>query len=300
MLVIGAGATGLQVASVFNAFGTTVKLFDAGPRIIPTEDEDVSAAVAAAFAATGVEIRQNFGAIDRFEATPNGIRMVFVKDGNKLEAEAAVAVAAIGWVVDSAALNLTAAGVEIDAKGFIRIDPYQRTTAPHVWAAGDATGGLMLAPQAIQEGFAAATNAVTNAQVSAREEISPIGSFTDPEYAQVGLSEAAARSRHDVEVVVARFEDMTRAIIDGRTTGFCKLVTDRVNHRILGCHIVGDRAVDVAQIAAVAMAGGLTVDELARLPLSFPTYAGILARAAATAAFRLNGGEFGAIAAARA
>jgi pyruvate/2-oxoglutarate dehydrogenase complex dihydrolipoamide dehydrogenase (E3) component len=101
-----------------------------------------------------------------------------------------------------------------------------------------------------------------------------------------------------VEVVVAQFEDMTRAIIDGRTIGFCKLVTDRNSHRILGCHIVGDRAVDVAQIAAVAMAGGVTVDELARLPLSFPTYAGILARAAATAAYRLNSGEPGMVEAA--
>jgi dihydrolipoamide dehydrogenase len=91
---------------------------------------------------------------------------------------------------------------------------------------------------------------------------------------------------------------MTRAIIDGREIGFCKLVTDRVTHRILGCHIVGDRAVDVAQIAAVAMAGGLTVDDLARLPLSFPTYAGILARSAATAAYRLNGGDLSAVAAA--
>jgi pyruvate/2-oxoglutarate dehydrogenase complex dihydrolipoamide dehydrogenase (E3) component len=298
MLVIGAGATGLQVASVFNAFGTKVKLFDAGPRIIPTEDADVSAAVAAAITEAGVEVHQNFGKVVRFEATPNGVRMFYVKDGNEFRAEAAVAVAAVGWVVDSAALNLTAAGVEIDAKGFIRVDQYQRTTAPHVWAAGDVTGGLMLVRQAIQEGFAAATNAVTNAQVSAREEISPIGSFTDPEYAQVGLTEAAARRQHDVEVIVARFEDMTRAIIDGRTIGFCKLVADRTTHRILGCHIVGDRAVDVAQIVAVAMAGGLTVEDLARLPLSFPTYAGVLARAAAAAAHRLNGGNLSAVAAA--
>jgi pyruvate/2-oxoglutarate dehydrogenase complex dihydrolipoamide dehydrogenase (E3) component len=293
MLVIGAGATGLQVASVFNAFGTKVKLFHDGPRIVPTEDEDVSSAVAVAIVEAGIEVCENFGVIERFEATPDGVRMVFVKDGGELQAEAALAVAAVGWVVNGAALNLAAAGVETNVKGFIQVDQYQRTTAPHVWAAGDVTGGLMLAPQAIQEGFAAATNAVTNADVSARHEISPIGSFTDPEYAQVGLSEAAARSGHDVEVVISQFEDMTRAIIDDRTIGFCKLVTDRNNHRILGCHIVGDRAVDVAQIAAVAMAGGVTVDELARLPLSFPTYAGILARAASTAAYRLNGGELG-------
>jgi pyruvate/2-oxoglutarate dehydrogenase complex dihydrolipoamide dehydrogenase (E3) component len=132
---------------------------------------------------------------------------------------------------------------------------------------------------------------VTGKSVSARREINPIGSFADPEYAQVGLSEAAARVGYDVKTVVARFDAMTRGIVDGHTVGFCKLIVDRANHRILGCHVVGDRAVDTAQVAAMAMAGELTVDAVARLPISFPTYAGVFARAAATAAYQLNNGE---------
>ena len=291
MLVIGAGATGLQVATVFNAFGTKVRLFQSGPRIIPTEDEDVSAAVAEQMRRSGVEVHEGFGVIERFERTPAGIRMVYARDGETLGVEADLAVAAIGWTAETAALNLAAAGVGTDARGFIAVDEHQRTTAAHVWAAGDVTGGLMLAPQAMQEGFAAATNAVSGEGVRARREINPVGSFTDPEYAQVGLSEAAARGGHDVETAVAQFDSVTRGIVDGRTVGFCKLIVDRADHRILGCHVVGDRAVDTAQIAAVAMAGGLTVDALARLPLSFPTYAGVLARAAAGAAYGLNNGE---------
>ena len=291
MLVIGAGATGLQVASVFNAFGTKVRLFQSGPRIIPTEDEDVSAAVAEQMRRSDVEVHEGFGVIERFERTPAGIRMVYSRDGETLSAEAGLAVAAIGWTAETAALNLAAAGVGTDARGFIAVDERQRTTAAHIWAAGDVTGGLMLAPQAMQAGFAAATNAIRGEGTTARREINPIGSFTDPEYAQVGLSEAAARVGHDVETAVAQFASVTRGIVDGRTVGFCKLIVDRADHRILGCHVVGDRAVDTAQIAAVAMAGGLTVDALARLPLSFPTYAGVLARAAAGAAYRLNNGE---------
>ena len=288
MLVIGAGATGLQVASVFNAFGTKVRLFESGPRIIPTEDEDVSTAVAEGLRRSGVEVHEDFGAIERFERTPAGIRMVYARGGETMSAQADLAVSAIGWTAETAALNLTAAGVRPDLRGFIAVDDFQRTTAAHVWAAGDVTGGLMLAPQAILAGFAAATNAVTDEGVTARGEINPIGSFTDPEYAQIGLSEAAARAGHDVETAVAPFDAATRGIVDGRTVGFCKLIVDRADHRILGCHVVGDRAVDTVQIAAVAMAGELTVDTLARLPLSFPTYAGVLARAAATAAYRLN------------
>ena len=291
MLVIGGGATGLQVAAVFNAFGTTVQLFENGPRILPTEDDDISAAVAEGMRRCGVEVHEGFGVIERFEKTATGIRMIHARDGEVLSAEADLAVAAIGWTAETAALALSVAGVATNARGFIAVDQFQHTAAAHVWAAGDVTGGLMLVPQAMQEGFAAASNAVTGEGVTARREITPIGSFTDPEYAQAGLSEAAARAGHDVETAVARFDSVTRGIVDGRTVGFCKLIVDRADHRILGCHLVGDRAVETAQIAAVAMAGGLTVDALARLPLSFPTYAGVLARAAATAAYRLNNGE---------
>ncbi len=288
MLVIGSGATGAQVASVFNAFGTRVQLFETGPRILRTEEPEVSACVAAAFRAAGIVIHEGFGAIESFERAGDGIRMTYARDGVRGHADAALAVSAVGWTADTAGLNLAAAGVETDARGFVRVDAHQRTTAAHVFAAGDVTGRLMLAPQALQAAFAAATNALQTPAVTAAHEVNPIGSFTDPEYAQVGLGEAAARGTHDVEVVSVGYDETTRAIIDGRTTGFCKLIVDRASHAILGCHVVGERAVDVTQIAAVAMAGGLTVDALARVPLSFPTYAGILGRAAATAARRVN------------
>ena len=81
MLVVGGGATGVQVASIFNAFGSRVQLFQAGPRILPTEDEDVSAAVAAAFRESGIVVRESFGSIESFEKTPTGVRMSFSKDG---------------------------------------------------------------------------------------------------------------------------------------------------------------------------------------------------------------------------
>ena len=115
MLVVGSGATGVQVASIFNGFGSRVQLFEAGPRILSTEDEDVSAAVAAAFRESGIVVHENFGAIEAFEKTPSGVRMVFSKDGARDRAEAAVAVMAVGWVGDTAGLNLATAGVETDA-----------------------------------------------------------------------------------------------------------------------------------------------------------------------------------------
>src|SRR5204862_3888181 len=115
----------------------------------------------------------------------------------------------------------------------------------------------------------------------------PIGSFSDPKYAHVVMTEGEARA-HDAVAGRVRVEETTRTIIDGRTAGFCKIIAERGTGRILGCHVVGERAVDIVQVAAVAMAGGLRVDQLARVPLSYPTYAGMLARAAYRAARELD------------
>jgi pyruvate/2-oxoglutarate dehydrogenase complex dihydrolipoamide dehydrogenase (E3) component len=288
MLVIGAGATGAQVASIFNAFGSKIQLFEAGPRILPTEDEEVSSAVATAFREAGIVVRENFGKIESFEKTSSGVRLNILNDGARESAEATLVIVAIGWVANTSGLDLAAAGVEIDSRGFVQVDPCLRTTASHIFAAGDITGGLMLVPQAIAAGFLAATNAVQGASSTLGNHVSPIGSFTDPEYAQVGLTEAKAREAHDVVTAVVRFDSTTRTIIDGRTSGFCKLITDRATYKILGCHVVGERAVEITQVAAIAMASGMRIDDLARVPLSFPTYAGILGRVAVKATRELN------------
>jgi pyruvate/2-oxoglutarate dehydrogenase complex dihydrolipoamide dehydrogenase (E3) component len=288
MLVVGAGATGVQVASIFNAYGSRIQLFQTAPRILPSEDEDVSAAVSAAFRESGIVVHENFGTIESFEKTPTGVRMIFSKNGDRDSAEATLAVVAVGWAADTEGLSLATAGVEIDHRGFVKVDGYLRTSTPHIFAAGDITGRQMLVPQAIQDGFVAATNAVRGPTMTTGDPVSPIGSFTDPEYAQVGLTEAKARETHEVLVAVVRFDSTTRTIIDGRKAGFCKLIVDRTTGRMLGCHVVGERAVEITQVAAIAIAAKMRVDDLAHIPLSFPTYAGMLARVAASAARELN------------
>jgi dihydrolipoamide dehydrogenase len=290
MLVIGAGATGVQVASIFNALGSHIQLFEAGDRIMATEDEDISAAAVAAFRASGMVVQENFGTIESFEKTPAGVRMNFTKDGRRSSTEAALVVMAIGWVADTAGLNFGAAGVELNQRKFVKVDQYLRTSAPHIFAAGDIIGKLMLVPQAVQGGFVAATNAVQGPSMtfSPDDEVSPSGSFTEPEYAQVGLTEAKARAAHDIVTAIVDFDSTTRTIIDGRKLGFCKLVVDRKTCKILCCHVIGERAVDIVEVAAIGIAAGMRVDELAQIPLSYPTYAGMLVRAAVIAAHQLD------------
>lgn len=288
ILVIGGGATGVQVASVFNAFGSKVQLFQAGPRILPAEDEDVSSAVASAFRDSGVVVREDFGTIESFEKTPAGVRMWFSKEGRRESVEASLVVSAIGWKANTAGMDLVSAGVETDERGFIRVDDYLRTSSADIFAAGDVTGMRMLVPQAIQQGFVAATNAVRGLTMTHADQVAPIGSFTDPEYAQVGLTEAQARKDHDIATGTIRFDSVTRTIIDGRTYGFCKLIVDRETRFVLGCHVVGERAVDITQVAALAIAAGMRVDDLARLPFSFPTHAAALSRVATKVTRELN------------
>ena len=151
------------------------------------------------------------------------------------------------------------------------------------------TGRWMLVPQAVHDGWIAATNAV-------RGRTRPLDEGVCSDRRILG-ARIRARRPHRVEARAAlttlswprvRFDETTRTIIDGRTDGFCKLIVDRRAHTIVGCSVVGDRAVEIVQVVAIAMSSGSRVEDLARITLSFPTYTGVLSRAAYRAAEQLG------------
>lgn len=289
MVVLGAGATGVQVASVFHAFGTKVHLLEVGPRILPTADPSVSAAVAERFRAMGIDVRIGFGSVASFERTESGVATHLLAGEERTRIDAELVVVAVGWVADVSDLELGRVGVDTTDRGFIAVDEYQRTSNPNVFAAGDVTGRIMLGSEAIRDGYLAATNAVRGPSAANAAHLVPQGSFTDPEYASVGMTEDEARRDREIHCTVLEYSSCTRPIIDGQTFGFCKLVVDVHTAELLGCHIVGDRAVDIVQVACVAMSAGMRrVEEIARLPVSFPTYAEIVVQAAAMAATELG------------
>jgi pyruvate/2-oxoglutarate dehydrogenase complex dihydrolipoamide dehydrogenase (E3) component len=288
LVVIGAGATGVQVASIFNAFGSGVQLIEIAPRILMTEDHEVAEAVRDALAACGVQVVEDAGTIDRFERCAAGVRLIRSARDGQHSIDATLAVVAAGWAAATVGLCLDRAGVQTDRRGYVQVDAYLRTTAPHVFAAGDVTGRALVVHEAVREGLAAATNAVLGPTTVLPSQVSPIGSFTDPEYGSAGLTEAAARQNREVVVAKVRFDSLPRPIIDGRPGGFCKLIVDRELHTILGCHVVGERAVELVQLAATAMAANMPVEQLALVPFSFPTYANALGRAAVAAAIELD------------
>ena len=160
----------------------------------------------------------------------------------------------------------------------MRVDDALRTSAPHVFAAGDVTGRMMLVQGATHEGTLAAENAVTGSERTLRHSVVPHGGFTDPEYGSVGPSER--RAGEDCVSAVVHYADLDRGIIDGRGGGLCKLLVSSRTRRILGAHIVGEQAVEVVQVVATAMRAGMTVEGLADLELAYPTFTAVVGLAA--------------------
>jgi len=278
--VVGGAATGCQLASVFAAFGSRVRLLEVAPRILGAEDAAVSEGVAEAFGRRGIEIVAGIGGIERIEAEDGSLRLFYTTNGEARTLTAETIVLAVGWPGNVDGLNLEAAGIEVE-RGYVKVDDALRTSAPHVCAAGDITGRMMLVQSATYEGNLAAEQTVLGGDHTHRHGIVPHGGFTDPEYASVGLTEERARGEgHDCVVAVVPYAELDRGVIDGRAEGFCKLVVDRASRRVLGSHIVGEQAVEVVQIAATAMRAGMPVERLADVEFAYPTFTAIIGLAA--------------------
>jgi dihydrolipoamide dehydrogenase len=177
-------------------------------------------------------------------------------------------------------LNLPAANVQSE-RGYVVVDDYLRTSAPHIFAAGDINGRMKLVQSAGYEARIAAENAVLGVGQRYTHQIVPHGGFTDPEYASVGLTEEQARAAgNNYAVAVVAYADLDRAVIDDHTEGFCKLIISQETHRILGAHIVGEQSLEAIQLVAAGMASDMWVEQLAELELAYPTYTAIVGLAA--------------------
>jgi pyruvate/2-oxoglutarate dehydrogenase complex dihydrolipoamide dehydrogenase (E3) component len=177
----------------------------------------------------------------------------------------------VGWSSNADLVDAAAAGVTIE-RGYVVVDGYLRTSVPHIFAAGDVDGRSMLVPSALLEGRVAAENAVLGPRRRIVHQVVPAGSFTDPEYASVGLTEQQARARYDCAVAVARYADLVRPVTDGHPEGFCKLIVETRCRQIVGAHVLGEYSAEVIQMVAACMAAGMRVEEVAELQLAFPTF----------------------------
>lgn len=277
--IVGGAATGCQLAAIFNAFGSAVTVLDVAPRILTAEDSHVSQAMTEAFQNRGIDVVAGIGGIECIERAGKELALVYKRgdDVETLRAEAVVL--STGWLGNLDGLNLAAVGVQTDGR-YVIADETCRTSASHIFAAGDIDGRMMLVQSAGYEARIAAENAVLGGQGRKEYQIVPHGGFTNPEYASVGPTEEQARKERDVVVAVVPYADLDRAVIDGRTEGFCKLIVDRETHRLVAAHVVGEQALEIVHVVAAGMAADMWVEQLAELQIAYPTFTAILGLAA--------------------
>lgn len=281
VIVVGGAATGCQLASIFNTFGSEVTILEVSSTLLRIEDEIVSTTIMAEFLNHGIQIISGIQGVQRVEKQTDQLQLFYTINGETRSLSAEAIILSTGWLGNLEQLNLQAAGVET-TPNYVVVNDYLQTTAPHIFAAGDITGRMMLVQSAGYEALAAAENAVLGIGNRQEHDIVPHGGFTDPEYGSVGLTEAQARAEHDVVVATVPYADMDRAVIDDRTVGACKLIVSRENHRLLGAHVVGEQALEVVHVLATGMSANIWIEQLAELEFAYPTFTAIIGLAART------------------
>ena len=260
--VIGAGYIGLELAQLFCRLGARVTLLQRGPRLLPQQEPEVSAAVETLLAREGIEILTSTH-VQRVECDGAHRQVHVCVDGTERVLRSEQVLVATGRVPNVEALHLPTAAIETDEHGAVAVDAKLRTSNPRVFAAGDVT----LAPQyvyvAAYQGGLAAENALTNANKAVDLTALPGVIFTDPQIATVGLTEVQARGLGiEVKTSVLPISAVPRAQVNYEEVGVFKLVVNAATNQVLGVHVVADNAGDTIYAATLAVKHGLTVTNL--------------------------------------
>jgi len=288
--VIGGADTGCQMASIFADFGARVRIIEGGSRLVPGADASISGALARGFEAKGMQVITR-ASVQALERSGERVRIHFSRGGLAEDATTEAVFAAVGWPANVRDLDLDAAGVSSDPRA-VPVDDYLRTNVEHVFAVGDVNGRSKLVQSARIEGRIAAWNAVHGPSRQPGHDVVPSGSFTDPEYGSVGMTESQAARDHDIAVGVASYDDLLRPVADGHPDGFCKLIADRPSRTILGAHVLGEYSAETVQVVATAMSAGMRVEQLAEMQFAFPTFTEAVSMAAQKVCRSIGTGRF--------
>lgn len=267
--VVGGSAVGAEWASLFAALGSEVSIIEMMPSLVPAEDAEVGKALGRSFGKRGIKVLTE-STVSRIDQADSALRVTV--DGAKAqELDVDVVLVGVGRKPNTASLDLAATGVATDERGFIGVDDQLRTNVEHVHAIGDVTGRALLAHVASHQGIVAAeTIAGHHAEID--YNVVPAATFTHPEVASVGLTEAQATERGH-EVVTSRFPfaALGRSKTTGDDDGFMKIVAGAEHGEVLGVHIVGASASDLITEGALAITLEATLDELAETVHAHPT-----------------------------
>ncbi|MEQ1695825.1 MAG: glutathione-disulfide reductase [Hyphomicrobiaceae bacterium] len=250
IVIVGGGYIAVEFAGIFNGLGSQVTHVHRGEKILRGFDDDLRVDLAADMTRRG--IKQHLPAtLAKVETVGDGFRAM-LSTGDAVACDAVMV--ATGRVPNTAGLGLEAAGVELGLNGRIMVDGKSQTTVPGIYAVGDVTDRVNLTPVAIREGHAFADSLYGGKPWSTDYDFIPTGVFSTPEIGTVGLSEDAARAAYaQVDIYKTRFRPM-KAVLAGRDERMLmKLVVDAASDRVVGCHVLGPDAAEMAQMAAIAM-----------------------------------------------
>jgi dihydrolipoamide dehydrogenase len=270
-VVIGAGAVGLEFASIYRSFGADVTLIEALPRLAPLEDEEISKEIARAYRKRGITTAAG-AAVTSVTDTGDGVEVAYETSGTAQTATADVCLVAIGRGPMTEGLGLDDAGLSMHEKGFVNVDAELRTNVASVWAVGDvAATPLQLAHVSFTEGYAVAERIAGEAVPEIDYLNIPKVTYCTPEIASVGLTEAQARERGlDVVVEKLDFRGIGKANIVGEG-GFVKVVAEAGNGPVRGIHMIGPHVTDLIAEGMLIVDWEATVDEVAAMHHPHPS-----------------------------
>jgi len=285
LVIMGSGAVGVEFASIFRRFGSDVTIIELLPRLVPVEDEAVSAELEKSFRKQGITCLTGTR-VTKATAGSKGVELEAQSgDGKTQKLAADVLLVATGRGPVTAGLNAESVGIAMD-RGYIKVDALYRTSIPHISAVGDViTLGEEAHPQLAH---VSSMEGILVAERLAGQEVRPLNyehvpgcTYCDPEIGSVGLTEAEARRRgYDVRIGSFPFGVLGRAKMAGETEGFVKIVADRKYDEVLGVHMIGPRSTELVAEAVLALRLECTVEELINTIHAHPTFSEAVGEAA--------------------
>ena len=285
LVIMGSGAVGVEFASIYRRFGSEVTIIELLPRLVPVEDEAVSAELEKSFRKQGITCLTGTK-VTKASAGANGVELEAQgPDGKSQQLSADILLVATGRGPVTADLGVEALGMQME-RGYIKVDQFYRTSTPHVSAVGDViTMGQGVHPQLAH---VSSMEGILVAERLAGQDVRPLNydhvpgcTYCDPEIGSVGLTEAEAKQRgFDVRVGSFPFGVLGRARMAGETEGFVKIVADRKYDEVLGVHMIGPRSTELVAEAVLALRLECTVEELIRTIHAHPTFSEAVGEAA--------------------
>jgi dihydrolipoamide dehydrogenase len=277
LIIIGAGVSGCEFASIFRQLGSDVTLLEKLPRALATEDAEVSGIFERELKKRGIRLFAGI-TIDKVDIADGGVR-VLLSDGREIRAEKALMSA--GRLLNSSGIGAERVGINIGSCGEIIVNEKMETNIPGIYAIGDVIGGHLLAHVASAEGIVAARNCTGGNEHIDYSSV-PAAIFTSPEIASVGIREQQASERGiKVRTGHFQFRALAKSHIMGEIEGMVKFISDAASDRILGVHIIGPHASDLIHEAVLAVSQGLRTKDLSRVIHTHPTLSEVLQEAAA-------------------